>query len=262
MKSIILTHSMYQDQEVIYPYYRLREEGKVKIVAEQIGKIRGILGTEIESNEMTSSLRYLDHTSYDLLVLPGGVKAMEKLRQDQAATTFVAYWNGVGKPIASMCSGAQMLLSAKVPLKGRRIATYPAMAVDVENAGAIFVNEPVVIDGNIISSPHYKWLAEWMKTTIDLIKGKPLPDEIKMYNFVRYIANRINYADWFSIQGGRGWSIQDQLPCRFDLPLVNKAVSLGYLEVEQTSGSGGYVRYRITRSGLKLVGRMYEGNNI
>lgn len=173
MKSIILTHSGYQDQEVIYPYYRLREEGEVVLVAETIGKIRGILGTEISSDAPICELRDLRpdvsyYTQFDLLVLPGGVKAMEKLRQDVAALTFVAYWNGRGKPIASMCSGAQMLISARVPLKGRRLAAYPAMAVDVENAGAVFVNEPVVVDGNIVSSPHYMWLAEWMRGAIDV----------------------------------------------------------------------------------------------
>ena len=174
MKSIILTHSGYQDQEIIYPYYRLREEGEVKIVAEDAGKISGILVTGILAHMSTKELRldYQWFRDFDLLVLPGGVKAMEKLRQDETATAFVTYWNGLGKPIASMCSGAQMLISARVPLKGHRLAAYPAMAVDVENAGAVFVNEPVVVDGNIVSSPHYNHLAEWMCTAIELAKER------------------------------------------------------------------------------------------
>lgn len=171
MKSIILTHSLYQDQEVIYPAYRLREEGDVVIVAEKTGMIRGILGTEIHAHVATSVITKYYH-DYDLLVLPGGVKAMEKLRQDQDALYFVKQWADLNKPIASMCSGAQMLISARVHLIGRRIAAYPAMAVDVENAGAIFVNEPVVVDGNIVSSPHYKWLTEWMKATIGLVRQR------------------------------------------------------------------------------------------
>lgn len=170
MKSIILTHSGYQDQEVIYPYYRLREEGRVVLVAEKIGKVRGILGTEIDADLDTPSLTSV-FAGFDLLVLPGGVKAMEKLRQDRAALAFVSRWATDGKPIASMCSGAQMLISARVPLKGRRLSAYPAMAVDVENAGSAFINEPVVVDGNIVSSPHYKHLAEWMLAAIDLVKS-------------------------------------------------------------------------------------------
>ncbi len=168
MKSIILTHSMFQDQEVQYPFFRLQEEGTVFVAAEQVGKIKGILGTEVPSHMTTETLINSEDDylrTFDLLVLPGGVKAMEKLRQDKNALDFVAHWAGVNKPIASICSGAQMLISARVRLIGRRISAYPAMSVDVENTGAIFVNEPVVVDGNIISSPHYNHLAAWMKAT-------------------------------------------------------------------------------------------------
>ncbi len=170
MKSLILTHSMYQDQEVLYPFYRLQEEGTVLIAAEKVGKIKGILGTEVPSNMTTATLTNSDDdylNVFDLLVIPGGVKAMEKLRQDRNALDFVAHWAGVNKPIASICSGAQMLISARVHLIGRRIAAYPAMAVDVENTGAVFVDEPVVVDGNIVSSPHYNHLAGWIKAAID-----------------------------------------------------------------------------------------------
>lgn len=179
MKSIILTHSMYQDQEVIYPYHRLREEGQVIIVAEQRGKIRGILGTEIMAEAMTADLLLTSAPTmtfteralinFDLLLLPGGVKAMEKLRQDANALMFIVGWWDTGKPIASMCSGAQMLISARVPLKGWRLAAYPAMAVDVENAGATFISDPVVVDGKLVSSPHYNWLAEWVRMAITLV---------------------------------------------------------------------------------------------
>ena len=175
MKAIILTHSMYQDQEAIYPYYRLREEGTVMVAAEKVGMVRGILGVELPSNMTTATLNTSDDdylNVFDLLVLPGGVKAMEKLRQDAYALAFIASWFGLNKPIASICSGAQMLISARVPLKGRQLAAYPAMAVDVENAGAIFLNEPVVVDGNLVSSPHYKYLAEWMRAAINLVKAK------------------------------------------------------------------------------------------
>lgn len=175
MKSIILTHSMYQDQEVLYPYHRLQEEGTVMVTAEKAGMIRGILGTEITSDMITIALNNSNENYlkvFDLLVLPGGVKAMEKLRQDKHALDFVKCWADLNKPIASICSGAQMLISARVHLIGRHIAAYPAMAVDVENAGAIFVNEPVVVDGNIISSPHYNHMAVWMRSTINFVKDK------------------------------------------------------------------------------------------
>ena len=171
MRSIILTHSLYQDAEVLYPYYRLREEGEVVVVAEAVGKCRGILGTEIEADRATSELSVTEYFfHFDLLVLPGGVKALEKLRQDAEALYFVGRWFDASRPLASICSGAQMLISARAPLEGRRLTAYPAMAVDVENAGAMYVDAPVVIDGNLVSAPHYRHLAEWMRAAIDLVK--------------------------------------------------------------------------------------------
>lgn len=177
MRSLILTHSMFQDQEVLYPYYRLREEGKVILLAERPGPIKGILGTEINAHHVAddaewTALLTANSSTFDLLVLPGGVKAMEKLRQSQTALDIIkSYWNSGGL-VASICSGAQMLISARVDLKRRRLAAYPAMAVDVENAGAVFVNEPVVVDENLVSSPHYRHLAEWMRATIELWRAR------------------------------------------------------------------------------------------
>lgn len=184
MRSIILTHSQYQDQEVIYPYHRLLEEGEVKIVAEKTGKIRGILGTEIEASQLLSDLQigFPAFITYDLLVLPGGVKAMEKLRQNTSALFFVEQWYSLGKAIASLCSGAQMLISTRIPLKGHQLAAYPAMAVDVENAGAVFVNTPVVVSKNIISSPHYNHMAVWLPEAIKLARHK-LDRDMKMMAF-------------------------------------------------------------------------------
>ena len=181
MKSIIVTHSMYQDVEVLYPFHRLQEEGTVMVAAEMVGKIRGIQGTEIMSNMTTETLNNSDENYlrvFDLLVLPGGVKAMEKLRQDKHALTFVKRWADINKPIASICSGAQMILSARVPLKGRRLSAYPAMSIDVENAGAVFVDEPAVVNGNIISSPHYNHLAVWMKAAIEHTLKSNIADDL------------------------------------------------------------------------------------
>jgi protease I len=68
-----------------------------------------------------------------------------------------------------MCSGAQMLISAKI-VKGKRISAYYAMQVDVENAGAVFVDEPAVVCDRIVTSPHYKHLGAWMKAVFDEIE--------------------------------------------------------------------------------------------
>lgn len=170
MKSLIITYDKFQDHEVVYPYYRLTEEGNVSIMAHTAGKIFGILGTNMNSEYSVQVLNDFFLNDFDLLVLPGGVKAMEKLRQEKRVIQFISDWNQKGKVIACTCSGAQLLISAKV-VAGRKISAYYAMEDDVINAGAIYSRDPVVVDGNIVTSPHYDFMGPWLKTAIDMVKN-------------------------------------------------------------------------------------------
>jgi len=72
--------------------------------------------------------------------------------------------------IASTCHRAQPLHCARVA-RGRNVGGYYRIEDDVNNAGAEFANAPSVIDRNRVSSPHYQWMGEWMKTAIDLVKS-------------------------------------------------------------------------------------------
>lgn len=158
--SIIITHDGYQDVEVIYPYYRLQECGAVTLVSNKVEAL-GINGTRLIA-DLTLTGNYIDLVQQcDLLVLPGGVKAMEKLRQDTALLGAVRRRMESRGLVASICSGAQILISAEV-IAGRRVSAYYAMTVDIKNAGAVFDDSPCVIDDNLISSPHYKFMPEWM----------------------------------------------------------------------------------------------------
>jgi len=171
-KALILTYSSFQDQEVVYPYYRLLgAEYTVDIVADkrdENNRVYGIFGVNMPCHILlkdfiANSNIYL--SSYDMLVLPGGVKSLEKLRQIQPVLEFIHKWNAVGKLIASTCHGAQLLISAKV-VNGRKISGYSSIKDDINNAGGIYTNEPVVVDTNIISSPHYDHMGIWMETVI------------------------------------------------------------------------------------------------
>ena len=180
MKALIITWEGYQDQEVVYPYYRLREETSnpedIVIMANVTGRFSGILGVYMDSHALTDELKnpdsvekYLDEM--DMLVLPGGVKALEKLRQEKHVLDFVSEWNNRNKVIASTCHGAQLMISSKI-VKGKKISAYYSIQDDVTNAGAEYVDAPYVVDTNIVSSPHYQWMGEWMKAAIDLTKSK------------------------------------------------------------------------------------------
>ena len=178
MKSLLLTWENFQDQELVYPYYRLREEAEkidaVKIISNVVGKFYGIMGVNMTSHMLVSDLNDNNHIkklieSYDLLILPGGVKALEKLRQEKYAVSFVKSWGESGKIIASTCHGAQLLISAGLT-KGKNISGYYSIKDDINNSGATYIDEPFVIDGNIVSSPHYDWMGEWMSAAINLAK--------------------------------------------------------------------------------------------
>ena len=158
MKALMIVADGVQCIEAEYPRYRLDEAGYSLDVASMDGKdVHGIGGMLVRVNA-TAHTNLIDVTNYDALILPGGAKAMEKLRQDQSLLNFIANFQGV---IGSMCSAAHLLISAKI-VKGRRISGYYALKDDIENAGATFVDAPFVTDGNITSSPHYKYLGPWM----------------------------------------------------------------------------------------------------
>lgn len=176
-KALILTWSGFQDQEVVYPYYRLLGAGfQVEIVADkrdELKRVYGIIGVGVPCHILIEDFKkhaekYL--LEYDLLILPGGVKSLEKLRQEKVVLDFISAWNAKGKLISSTCHGAQLLISAKVG-KGKKIAAYYSLEDDVNNSGSIYSREPVVVEGNLITSPHYDFMGEWMETTIEKFKS-------------------------------------------------------------------------------------------
>jgi protease I len=172
-KALIITWEKYQDHELIYPYYSLKEHGfDVTLMANQVGKIWGSLGTHMPCDVETKIFEddnnrkaYLDE--YEILVVPGGVKALEKLRQEKGVLEFIRQWNSKNKTIFCICNGAQLLISAKI-LNGRVMSGYYSIDVDIENAGATYDRSPVVVDENIISCPHYDFMGLWLKTAFEV----------------------------------------------------------------------------------------------
>lgn len=167
-RAIIISGALAQDHEFIYPYYRLLEAGFLLDVCIIGGKpVLGILGTSLPPNKehKVKDIHQIKTGDYDLLVLPGGVKAMEKIRQDSRLINFISNFYKQNKVIACICSGAQLLISAKI-VKGKKIAGYYSMKDDIVNAGAIYTDLPAVIDKKIITTAHYKDMAPWMKATL------------------------------------------------------------------------------------------------
>ena len=167
-KAIIISGNLAQDHEFIYPYYRLLEADLEVDVCMLEGKpVKGFLGTTLPPNkdQLVKKIDEIKVSDYKVLVLPGGVKAMEKVRQEKKIIEFISKFNDEKKIIACICSGAQLLISAKI-VKNRKIAGYYSMKDDLINAGAKYTDLPAVVDDNIVTTAHYKDMGPWMREVI------------------------------------------------------------------------------------------------
>jgi len=170
-KALILTFEKFQDHEVIYPFYALQEHGyHVEVCANGTKeRIFGILGAHVVSDYTTSDLLVSDVESYDLLCIPGGVKALEKLRLEPNAVNFVKRWFELDKPTMCICNGGQLLITADV-LRDRKCSGYYSIEPDIRNAGAEY-SRGVVEDGNLVSCAHYDDMGEWMRVAMEKFNG-------------------------------------------------------------------------------------------
>lgn len=170
-KALIATSNYVQDQEFIYPYFRLLEEEiHVDIFILENTHVTGFMGTNIPpiKNHKLIKFEKIKSDSYDLLVLPGGVKSMEKLRQFKPLLELIYKFDSKGKTIACICSAVQLLISAKIT-KNRTISGYYSFIDDIINSGAKYLDQPAVVDQNIITTAHYKDLGPWMKATLTVL---------------------------------------------------------------------------------------------
>ncbi len=103
---------------------------------------------EIRADLSVAAARPAD---YDALYLPGGIINPDLLRMDEQAVQFVKDFAALGRPISSMCHGPSVLITAGL-VKGKRITSWPSVKTDLINAGARWVDEPVVVDGSLVTS--------------------------------------------------------------------------------------------------------------
>ena len=166
MKILFISNDGYDDSELLYPYYRLTEENYDIDVASVEKRI--IEGKHFFKIEADKTLNEVDADSYDALILPGG-KAPEKLRLVSEVVNITKQFAKAKKPIAAMCHGQQILISADV-LKGKTATCYPGIRDDLKNAGANYVDDRVVVDGNLVTSRRPEDLPYFMKAFIDTLK--------------------------------------------------------------------------------------------
>jgi protease I len=149
LRAAVLVEQQYQEMEVWYPVYRLREAGcKVTLVGPEAGQnYPSKLGYPARSDKAARDVSAAD---FDLLVIPGGF-APDYLRRDSAVLRLVSDMAEQGKVVAAICHGPWVLCSTQA-LKGRKATSFFAIKDDVINAGAAWSDAEMVRDGNLITS--------------------------------------------------------------------------------------------------------------
>lgn len=168
-KVIQIVSDDFEDLELWYPVLRLREEGaKVDIVGEEANvKYIGKYGVPIESN---LAFKEVDPNEYDALLVPGGWSP-DKLRRYEEVLSMTRTMDIQKKPIGQICHAGWVLISANI-LKGKKVTSTPGIKDDMMNAGATWVNEPVVVDGHIVSSRRPPDLPDYMREFIKVLSDK------------------------------------------------------------------------------------------
>jgi protease I len=168
--AVIITGPGFQDHDVIYTYYRLREEGwDADIATRDALPAAGKYGVPLPLDKTASpliSFSQLDPADYDAVILTGGHEAPDRVRQDQRVLAFVRAMAEDGKVVAGLCHGPWIMISAGV-LRGRRACAYIGLRDDVINAGAEVTDSDVIVDGNIITCSYYGYMGAFMRAVFE-----------------------------------------------------------------------------------------------
>lgn len=167
-KVAVLVENLYQDQEVWYPVYRLREAGATVVTVGTGQKLyKSKCGYEVQA-DMAANEVHADH--FDGVIVPGGY-APDILRRHENVLRFVRESFSKGKMVASICHGAWVLVSANI-LNGKKATCFFAIKDDIKNAGANYIDEDVVVDGNLITSRVPDDLPAFMRNIIAFLQKK------------------------------------------------------------------------------------------
>lgn len=166
-KVLILAEDEYEDLELWYPKLRLSEAGAGVVVAGVDKKsYHGKKGYPVEVDCLIGDVRPED---FDAVVIPGGY-APDKLRRSEKVLKVVRDMCASGKVVAAICHAAWVPISAGI-VRGKRMTCFFAIKDDLINAGAEYVDEPVVVDGNIVTSRVPSDLPYFCNAIINLLKG-------------------------------------------------------------------------------------------
>jgi len=139
--------------ELTGPWQAVEQAGGTpRLLSPEAGSVQAFNHLDkADTFEVDQTVADADPSSYDALVLPGGVANPDALRTDKGAVDFIRAFVESGKPVAAICHAPWVLAEADV-VRGRRMTSWPSLQTDLRNAGATWVDEELVVDGNLVTS--------------------------------------------------------------------------------------------------------------
>ncbi|MEN1967422.1 DJ-1/PfpI family protein [Lentibacillus sp. N15] len=175
-KILIIAGDAVEALEIYYPYFRCLEEGYETTIAASSARqlhtvVHDFIGWETYTEkegyliEATATFETIDPNDYDALIIPGG-RAPEHIRLNEHIPGIVSHFFEANKPIAAVCHASLVLTTVQEHLKGREMTAYIACKPEVEAAGGTYIEEPLHIDGNLISGHAWPDLPGLMKAFV------------------------------------------------------------------------------------------------
>lgn len=165
---LILADDLYEDLELHYPRIRLIEAGAtVKVAGVEKKTYHGKHGYPVEADDKISAF---DPRDFDAVIIPGGY-APDRMRRSKFMLDFVRKMHDDGKIVAAICHAAWVPISAGI-VRGKTMTCFYAIKDDLINAGAKYIDQSVVVDGNIVSSRSPEDLPDFCRAIISLLEGK------------------------------------------------------------------------------------------
>lgn len=169
---VIITGPGFQDHDVVYTYYRSKEEGyDISIATKDGNAVTGKYGITVPMDKRSKdniNFDQLNATDFDAVILTGGHEAPDRVRQDQRVKDFLKQMVIQGKVVAGLCHGPWIMISAGI-LRDKLTCAYVGLKDDMVNSGANVIEADVVVDGNIITCSYYAECGKFMRQTFDAI---------------------------------------------------------------------------------------------
>jgi len=164
----VIIDDMFEDSEYTQPAEAFKSEGhELTHIGLEAGKT--VKGKKDETPvQIDKAIKDVVANDFDALLIPGGFSP-DKLRAHDEAVAFAKSFMETGKPVFSICHGAQLLITADV-LRGRKATGWKSIAQDIKNAGAEFLDQEVVDDGNLVSSRNPDDIPAFVKVSLSKLK--------------------------------------------------------------------------------------------